>query len=139
MSLTPRQQTVLLAALSYAYSNVDDLNEALASDIEGKIKVGEQIITAVAEDEIDALMCSLPVESAPAPVGPRIDLCFSGHLRGVRIDHIDSPQGDEIDTKKWSAEKVVEALKEGHTVALGDILYQNANADIELFDFDVSK
>jgi hypothetical protein len=65
MNLTEREKLVLLAVLSYAYSNTDDLNHALEHDADhdlahDHIKVGETITDPVTEDEIDRLMLKLP-------------------------------------------------------------------------------
>ena len=55
MNLTERQRLILLACLSYAYSNTDDLNEAMSVDAD-KIRVGESLIDPITEREIDLLM-----------------------------------------------------------------------------------
>lgn len=50
-----RKRLILLAALSYAYSNCDDLNEAMETG-DGNILVGSSVTWPITENELDELM-----------------------------------------------------------------------------------
>lgn len=56
MGLTRRQKQVVCAALSYALSNVDDLNEALESGEADLIRVNGEFCMKIADDEVDDLL-----------------------------------------------------------------------------------
>jgi hypothetical protein len=58
--MTPRQRLILLAVLSYAYSNTSEMNEAMAVGDDGyHILVGESVIAPITENEIDELMATI--------------------------------------------------------------------------------
>lgn len=59
---TKRQIEVLRAVLSYAASNVDDINDAFAASTEadpdneaGKLDVGGEIIDSISDEEIEQI------------------------------------------------------------------------------------
>lgn len=66
VTLEDRQQTVAQACLSYAYSNVDDINDAFAhykdeneGNESGQIKVGDTIIDSISEKDIESLAAAI--------------------------------------------------------------------------------
>ena len=62
--LSDREKTLVHAALSYAYSNADDLNAALAFDVPDdgtvtQIRVDETVTEPLTNDEFEALRVRL--------------------------------------------------------------------------------
>jgi hypothetical protein len=74
----------------------------------------------------------------------RIDLCFSGWIRGLNVTNVmDVKSGDTIFLgTKTTTEEIVEKLKSGEwALSLRQILSggEYRDEEIELFDFDVEK
>lgn len=71
---------------------------------------------------------------------PRIDFSFQGWIRGATITHCYDPHAHKrVDVSGMTAAELVQKLNKGElTTALGDHLYSNAAAEIEIFDFDGS-
>jgi len=70
---------------------------------------------------------------------PKIDLCFSGWLRGVEITKaMDVATVTDVSVANMSAKELVEALKSGKlAISLSECLKANhADDHIELFDYD---
>lgn len=63
MILTNRQKLLMRAALSYALSNIDDVNEAFDNDGDG-IKVGDETGDTFAEAEVEALKSLVEADAA---------------------------------------------------------------------------
>jgi len=71
---------------------------------------------------------------------PKIDLCFSGWLRGVEIEtawKLEGTLGKDVDVSSYTSEQLAKALTEGTlSVCLRKILDDADDSNIEIFDFD---
>ena|SRR3989344_695379 len=65
--------------------------------------------------------------------------CFSGWCRGANVTKATNVDGEVVDVTGMDAKEVCRQLSEGELfISLGDFLYNSADADIEIFDFDAS-
>ncbi len=70
----------------------------------------------------------------------KIDLCFSGWIRGVTVEKAYDVMGNPIDVSGMSATELTDKLKAGELlVSLGDLLYNGDSEEIELFDYNASE
>jgi hypothetical protein len=53
--LTDREMLLLRVVLSYALSNLDDINEAFSDRIDGWIKLGNEITKNLTEEDVEKL------------------------------------------------------------------------------------
>ena len=72
---------------------------------------------------------------------PRIDFCFQGWVRGAEINTATRPKSDgeveTVDVSNMSGEELSAKLNEGELfISLGDHLYDNKEASIEIHDFE---
>jgi len=68
---------------------------------------------------------------------PKINVCFQGWINGGCVDHAMSKFGEHVDVSGMDSESLVQKLESGElTIYLGDILYNNDDSNIKLFDFD---
>jgi hypothetical protein len=68
---------------------------------------------------------------------PKIDLCFSGWIRGVEVTQASNNKGKKVDVSKMSAKELVRKLIAGKLfVSLGDLLYEGDDEEVEMFDFE---
>lgn len=72
---------------------------------------------------------------------PRIDLCFSGWLRGVEVKQASDVQGQVVDVSEMPTDELVRKLKAGELfVSLGELLDEcNRGEEIELSEFEVNE
>ena len=72
---------------------------------------------------------------------PRIDLCFSGWLRGVEVNKASDVQGQVVDVSEMPTDELVRKLKAGELfVSLGELLDEcNRGEEIELSEFEVNE
>lgn len=64
---------------------------------------------------------------------PIIDLTFSGYVRGAVITHANNTVGETVDVREMSSPELVRKLESGELfISLGDHLYSNHDADIEM-------
>ena len=71
----------------------------------------------------------------------KIDLCFSGWVRGADIDWATNVNGEKVCVANLPAEELARKLEAGELfVSLGDYLYNsNDDAEIQLFDFEATE
>ena len=74
---------------------------------------------------------------------PKINLCFSGWVRGADVTKAtrDTDTGTEsVDVSDMPAEELARKLKAGELfISLGDHLYDADDNEIEMFDFTASE
>lgn len=93
MTISERQKFVVRAALSYALSNLDTLNDALSVEPDegtSAIRVGGESGLPVAESELQSLIDSFEPTTRAAPTGLR---AFKGTILVV-IDPSGDDEGD---------------------------------------------
>jgi hypothetical protein len=67
---------------------------------------------------------------------PKLDLCFSGWLRGADIKKATDQNGKTIDVVGMPADELAKKLNAGELfISLGDHLYNSNDSEIEMFDF----
>lgn len=66
-----------------------------------------------------------------------MDFCFQGWVRGAKITIATNIKSEKIDVSKIDEEKLAKKLTDGELfISLGDYLYDNKEAEIEIFDFE---
>jgi hypothetical protein len=70
---------------------------------------------------------------------PKIDLCFSGWLRGANVEQALDANGDIVDVSGMDSEELVRKLNASALfVSLASCLGDNDEEEVELFDFEVA-
>lgn len=71
---------------------------------------------------------------------PKIDLCFSGWLRGVTVKKAATTcDGEDVDVRKLTSEELVEKLNNGDLVlSFEDALKNSQEDEIELTDYEAT-
>lgn len=72
---------------------------------------------------------------------PRIDLCFSGWIRGANVETAMNPtNGASVDVSNMPASELIEKLTSGELcMSLADALDNTRSSEVELFDFAVAE
>ena len=84
MTLTARQKMLMRAALSYALSNIDDINDSFADDDGEGVKVGDQKGDSFSEAEVEALQSLVDGENPPATANATILTTTADGVRAFR-------------------------------------------------------
>jgi hypothetical protein len=109
MILTARQKLVIRAALSYALSNADDLNDAFAVEPgdggTDAISVGGIDGPPLKESEVQALIDLFKPTTRPAPTGLRV-------FTGTFLVAIDPSEADEDGEAPFSLDDLTAYLKD---------------------------
>lgn len=64
---------------------------------------------------------------------------ISGYVRDAKVTTATNAKGKTVDVSKKTAEELVKKLGKGRLfISLGDFLYENKDAEIELVDFEES-
>jgi hypothetical protein len=70
---------------------------------------------------------------------PKISFCFSGWVNGANIKQATDQNGKSVDVSTMSPSELSQKLTDGELfISLGDHLYANEDAEIEMFDFNQS-
>ena len=68
---------------------------------------------------------------------PKIDLCFSGWVRGVEVSKASNDNGEAVDVSNMEADELARKLEKGELfISLGDHLYEGDDEEVCLFDFE---
>lgn len=68
---------------------------------------------------------------------PKIDLCFSGWLRGVNVETATDHEGNTVDVSKMDSDELCNKLSNGELlVSLSDCMDNASDEEIEIFDFE---
>ena len=68
---------------------------------------------------------------------PKIDLCFSGWVRGVEVSKASNDNGEAVDVSNMEADELARKVEKGELfISLGDHLYEGDDEEVCLFDFE---
>lgn len=68
---------------------------------------------------------------------PSIDFNFSGWIRGANVTEATDINSKRVDVSQMSPVELCGKLRRGELfISLGDFLYENTKADIEMTDYD---
>lgn len=67
---------------------------------------------------------------------PSIDFCFQGWVRGAQVEKATDKSGQEVDVSHLTSQELADKLTQGEIyISLGDYLYDNHKAEIEIHDY----
>jgi len=70
---------------------------------------------------------------------PKIDFTFQGNVRGATITQATGVKGNPVDVRQMPAPTLERLLNAGELfITLGDHLYENDEAEIEISDFEMT-
>lgn len=70
---------------------------------------------------------------------PKLDFCFEGWVCGAEIKTATDTEGNTVDVSNMSARSLADALNKGKLfIPLGNFLYNNSDANIEMSRFKAS-
>lgn len=68
---------------------------------------------------------------------PSIDFNFTGWVCGAMVTEATDIDGKTVDVREMPVNELCRKLREGKlTISLGEFLYENTKADIEMSDFE---